>query len=98
MIDVRGIFQRGHRDIDIDALPPMLVPGKGKFGLVDYEKAFAPDLKNGADLFDLRGIDRARGAMVIVRPDQHVANVLPLDGFDALATFFAGFMIDQTRG
>jgi phenol 2-monooxygenase len=30
--------------------------------------------------------------MVVVRPDQYVANVLPLDGFDELATFFAGFM------
>jgi phenol 2-monooxygenase len=31
--------------------------------------------------------------MVVVRPDQYVAHVLPLDGVDALAAFFAGFMI-----
>jgi phenol 2-monooxygenase len=33
--------------------------------------------------------------MIIVRPDQHVANVLPLDAYDALADFFGQFMLDQ---
>ena len=38
------------------------------------------------------GIDRERGCMVVVRPDQYVAHVLPLDGFEPLAAFFDGFM------
>jgi hypothetical protein len=29
---------------------------------------------------------------VVVRPDQYVAHVLPLDGHQELAAFFAGFM------
>ena len=95
VIDVRGIFQQGHRDLKVEELPSMLVPKKGRFGLLDYEKAYTPDLKNGPDIFDLRGIDRERGAMIVVRPDQHVANVLPLDAYDALADFFAQFMLDQ---
>ena len=76
-------------------LPSMLLPRKGRFGLVDYEKAFCPDLKNGQDIFDLRGIDRAKGAIVVVRPDQYVANVLPLDAHDELAAFFAGLLLDR---
>ncbi len=95
VIDVRGIFQQGHRDLKVEELPPMLLPRKGRFGLVDYEKAYTPDLKNGPDIFDLRGIDRRAGAMVVVRPDQHVANVLPLDAHDALAGFFGQFMLDR---
>jgi phenol 2-monooxygenase (NADPH) len=95
VIDVRGIFQQGHRDIQVEALPPMLLPRKGRFGLIDYEKAFAPDLKAGPDIVDVRGIDRDRGALIVVRPDQHVANVLPLDAHDALKDFFARFMLDQ---
>ena len=52
----------------------MLLPRKGRFGLVDYEKAFAPRLDDGGhDIFDLRGIDRDEGALVVVRPDQYVA-------------------------
>jgi phenol 2-monooxygenase len=30
--------------------------------------------------------------MVVVRPDQYVAHVLPLDGHAELAGFFDGFM------
>ena len=30
---------------------------------------------------------------MIVRPDQYVADVLPLDGFDRLAVFFGGVML-----
>ena len=73
----------------------MLLPRKGRFGLIDYEKAFCPDLQKGPDVFVLRGVDRAGGAMVIVRPDQYVANVLPLDAYDELAAFFAGFLLDR---
>jgi phenol 2-monooxygenase len=95
VIDVRGIFQQGHRDLKVEELPVMLLPRKGRFGLIDYEKAFTPDLKNGPNIFDLRGIDRANGAMVLVRPDQFVANILPLDAYDALGHFLGQFMIDQ---
>ena len=53
---------------------------------------FCPHLKSGVDIFDLRGVDRDRGALVVVRPDQYVAHVLPLDGCEELADFFAGFL------
>ena len=96
-IDVRGVFQRYHRDIDVEGLPSILLPRKGRFGLVDYEKAYAPDLKSGPDIFDARGIDRERGALVVVRRDQYVANVLPLDAYDELAAFFAAFLLEGGR-
>jgi phenol 2-monooxygenase/3-hydroxybenzoate 4-monooxygenase len=92
VFDVRAVFQQGHRELDIEAMPALLLPRKGRLGLRDYEKIFAPDLKNRADIFDLRGIDRASGALVVVRPDQYVAHVLPLDAHQELADFFGGFM------
>ena len=95
VIDLRAVFQQAHRDLKVDELPPILLPRKGCFGLIDYEKAYCPDLKNDADIFDLRGINRAMGAMVVVRPDQYVSNVLPLDGFDELAAFFGQFLLDR---
>jgi len=95
VIDVRAVFQQGHRDLRVDDLPSILLPRKGPFGLIDYEKAFAPDLKTGADIFDLRGIDRAEGAIVVVRPDQYVSNVLPLDAHEELSTFFEAFLLDR---
>ena len=71
VIDVRAVYQQPHRSLKVEALPPMLVPRKGRFGLVDYEKAFTPDLKDGPDVFDVRGIDRARGALVGSRRFSH---------------------------
>src|SRR4051794_18109570 len=95
VIDVRAVFQQGHRDLKVEELPSLLLPRKGRFGLIDYEKAFTPDLKDGPDIFDLRGVDRRRGAMVVVRPDQFVANVLPLDAHDELAAFFGRILLDR---
>ena len=92
VFDVRAIVQQDHREIDIASMPALLLPRKGRHGLVDYEKVFAADRRNG-DIYDLRGIDRARGALVVVRPDQYVALVLALDDHETLARFFAGFML-----
>ena len=94
VIDVRAVFQHEHRALDLNAMPAFLRPNKGRYGLLDYEKMFCPDLKDGRDIYDMRGIDRAQGCMVVVRPDQHVAHVLPLDAHSELADFFAAFMLD----
>jgi phenol 2-monooxygenase len=91
VIDMRAIFQQGHRALRLEAMPGLLLPAKGRLGLRDYEKMFCPD--PNADIFDMRAIDRDRGALVVVRPDQHVAHVLPLEAYDELAAFFAAFMI-----
>ena len=93
VIDVRAVFQQGHRDLAVDRMPAVLLPRKGTFGLIDYEKMFCPDPKTD-DIFDLRGINRDTGCMVVVRPDQYVSHVLPLHGHQALAEFFAGFLVE----
>lgn len=93
MIDLRAVFQQDHRELAIEAMPPLLLPNKGRYGLLDYEKMFCPDLKSGHDVFAMRGIDRTAGCMVVVRPDQYVANVLPLDDFAGLASYFDAFML-----
>lgn len=95
VIEVLSVFQRGYRDIDIQAIHPFLSPPKGRYGLRDYEKTFCADLDGDEDIFDQRGVDRESGCMVVVRPDQHVANVLPLDARQSLSAFFAGFMRPQ---
>jgi phenol 2-monooxygenase len=95
VIDVRAIFQQSHREIVIETMPALLLPRKGLYGLCDYEKIFCPDLKNGKDIFDMRGVDRNKGCIVIVRPDQYIANVLPLNAYAELEAFFDGFMIQK---
>jgi phenol 2-monooxygenase len=95
VISLLAVYQQVHRDIDVGALPAVLLPRKGKFDLIDYEQVFAPDLKTlSNDIFDLRGVNRQQGAIVLVRPDQYVANVLPLGAHEALSAFFAQFLVD----
>lgn len=96
VIDTRAVFQQGFRALDYAAMPTLLRPRVGRHGLCDYEKVFCADLKRGEDIFAMRGIDRQRGCVVVVRPDQHVAHVLPLDAREALAAYFAGFL--RVRG
>ena len=49
-------------------------------------------IQHSPDIFYTRGIDRTNGALIVVRPDQYIANVLPLDDFVSLKTFFDPFM------
>lgn len=91
VIDLRAVLQQGHRTLHLGALPGLLRPAKGRYGLIDQEKVFCADPRAG-DIFDLRGIDRAQGALVVVRPDQHVAHVLPLEDAAGLAAFFGGIL------
>ena len=92
--DVRVIYQQAHDRLDIGAVPRAFLPLKQPFGLTDYNNVYAVDPSE--DVFDLRGIDRA-GAVVVVRPDQYVATVLPLEGTAELAAFFAAVMVPRRR-
>jgi phenol 2-monooxygenase len=85
VVDLRAVLQQAHREVRLEDLPGLLLPRKGRYGLVDYEKAFTSDA--ATDIFDERGIDRERGALVVVRPDQYIAHILPLDAYAELNAF-----------
>src|SRR5690606_40053613 len=90
VIDVHGVVRGSHRDLDVTGLPEILLPTSGPLGLQDCEKAWAADA--AVDIFAERGI-AAEGAVVVVRPDQYVAHVLPLTARAELRDFFAGFLL-----
>ena len=96
VIDTRAVFQQGFRELDHAAMPTLLRPAVGRYGLTDYEKIFCADLKRGEDIFAMRGIDRAAGCVVIVRPDQYVGHVLPLHSRDELTAYFGAIL--RVRG
>jgi len=87
------VFQQTFDQLAYDQMPSLLKPRTGKLGLQDFEKVFCVDHKGLGDIFDMRGIDRDKGCLVVVRPDQYVAHVLPLDAWQALADFFAGVLL-----
>jgi phenol 2-monooxygenase len=92
VIDFRAVFQQTFEELAYEYMPSLLKPKTGQLGLQDHEKVFCVDHKGLGDIFDMRGIDRNKGCMVVVRPDQYVAHVLPLDGYEELSAFFAGFL------
>lgn len=92
IIDLRAIFQPHFDQLPDQPLPEMLKPQKGRLGLQDHEKVFCTDHKGAGDIFDMRAIDRDRGCAVIVRPDQYVAHVLPLDATGEIAGYFEGVL------
>lgn len=92
IIDVRAVFQPTFDQLDYGQMPSLLKPKTGKLGLQDHEKIFCVDHKGLGDIYAMRGIDRDRGCLIVVRPDQYVANVLPLEAREELSAYFAGVL------
>ena len=92
VFDVKVIYQQDHTHVDLATVTKTFLPKVGPLHLVDYEKVYA--VQPGADIFDIREIDR-RGVVVVVRPDQYVAHVLPLTATNELAAFFDDVFIPQ---
>lgn len=90
VIDVHAVFRGSHHDVDVTALPALLLPNSGPLGLQDWEKVWAADAAD--DIFERRGI-AADGAVVVVRPDQYIAHVLPLSARGELRDFLGGFLL-----
>ena len=95
VLDVKVIYQQPFEDLDVTAVPAVFRPQTGPLGLTDWEKVFAAGSATShgvTDIFDERGLSRD-GVVVVVRPDQYVAHVLPLDAHDELAAFFAQHLL-----
>ncbi|MEW9921386.1 FAD-dependent monooxygenase [Marimonas sp. MJW-29] len=88
-VDLRAVLDAHHHALDITAVPERLFPAKGALGLRDYEKVFCSDHPQG-NVYDMRGINRDPGCLILVRPDQYVANVLPWGEAAALAEQLGG--------
>ena len=91
VFDAKAVFPGRWEDV-VD-VPELFRPRSGPLGLIDLEKVFAaaPSAWTTADIFAERGIG-ADGAVVVVRPDQYVAHVLPLTDPAGLERFLAGAM------
>lgn len=92
IFDVKVVYRQDYTTINLNDAPAVFRPACGEFGLMDYQKVYTA--LEGNDIFAQRGISD-EGAIVIVRPDMYVANVLPLQATDALRDFFTPVMREQ---
>ncbi|WP_120003778.1 FAD-binding monooxygenase [Nesterenkonia muleiensis] len=90
VFDTKVIYQQRHPEVDINAVPDAFTPKVGPFRLTYYNDVFG--IHPHQDIFDQRSISRW-GAVVVVRPDQYVAQVLPLTATEELAEFFSGIFL-----
>jgi phenol 2-monooxygenase len=93
LFDVKVIYPQPFKEFDVSVAPRIFVPRTGPFEVLDYEKVFGISL--ASNIFTERGIGPEQGAVVVVRPDQYVATILPLDKPELLGEFFAQSMVEQ---
>ncbi|MDA4892648.1 FAD-dependent monooxygenase [Streptomyces sp. MS2A] len=95
VFDAKVVYQQPFEELDVTTAPELFQPKTGPLGLTDWEKVYAsgPSKWTETDIFAARELSRD-GVVVIVRPDQYVAAVLPLDATDELATFLEGAFLE----
>ncbi|ALX66509.1 FAD-dependent monooxygenase [Microbacterium sp. XT11] len=91
VFDVKAVYQQPFEQVEVTTTPALFQPKTGPLGLTDWEKVYAagPSKWTETDIFEARELSRD-GVVVVVRPDQYVAAVFPLDGVDELAGFLEG--------
>ncbi|TLP78918.1 FAD-binding monooxygenase [Nesterenkonia sphaerica] len=92
LFDIKAVYQQRHTEFEVLDAPALFLPEVGPFRLRDFNNVFAVDPEH--NIFEQRSISRS-GAVVVVRPDQYVAHVLPLTDTAALAEFFAGIFTES---
>lgn len=86
--DIKVIYQQPCHDIEVLDAPELFRPKVGTLNIPMWENVWT-----GEDIFAERGISRD-GAVVVVRPDQYVAGVFPLD--ESVEKFFKRLRDPQT--
>jgi phenol 2-monooxygenase len=93
VIDLRAVLRQPVEALEHPQMPALLRPAVGRLELTDYEKVFCTDPRD--DIYDKRGIDTKRGAVLLVRPDGYVAHILPLIATSQLEEFLTPVLIPQ---
>lgn len=88
-----AIHTAKRHDINLLDLPEILLDFDDERGW-NYNRVFA-DENGRLGTYEKFHIDAAKGAVVVMRPDQHVGYVGGLDSGENVQKYFEGFMIEQ---
>lgn len=94
IFDVKAVYQQPFEEVEVTSAPELFQPKTGPLGLTDWEKVYAagPSKWTETDIFAARELSRD-GVVVVVRPDQYVAAILPLDDTAELSEFLEGALL-----
>ncbi|KAM0791503.1 hypothetical protein ACM66B_005956 [Microbotryomycetes sp. NB124-2] len=91
VIETLTVISNPRVSVEPNAFPDILWPAKGPHGIRDYEKIYADDeswFSGHGQVYEKLGIDKHKGCLVVVRPDQFVSLTCELDEFRQLGDFF----------
>lgn len=88
-VQAKVVYQQPKDQFEFLDAPVAFRPRYGKYDTMQYKHVFSALPED--DIFERREISRD-GAIVVVRPDQYVAQVLPLTATDQLSAFFDGVL------
>ena len=86
LFDLHVVYQQPHEEVELMRTPSIFRPQVGEFQISNLNKVWGVDPED--DIFEARGLSRD-GVVVVVRPDQYVAHVLPLTAAAELSDFLA---------
>ena len=84
LFDLHVVYQQPHDEVELMKVPFVFRPKVGEFQIPNLNKVWGVDPAD--DIYAARGLSRD-GVVVVVRPDQYVAHVLPLTATAELSDF-----------
>ncbi|KAJ5690870.1 hypothetical protein N7462_005262 [Penicillium macrosclerotiorum] len=93
------IIGHGKRhDVELENIPECFYPVAGKNRTRDLHKIYYDDdsyNKGHGQAYECLGISPARGALILVRPDQYVSALIDINDYNEIGKFFRGFLKPQ---
>ncbi|KAI2877057.1 hypothetical protein CBS11852_10348 [Aspergillus niger] len=96
VIEVKAVHSAPVDDVELSDFPPILRQFDDTTGW-DYTKVWSDsecfwDEQCKGNAYEIWGVDRSRGAMVALRPDQYIGWIGELDDVAGVTTYFEGFL------
>ncbi|OJI91100.1 hypothetical protein ASPTUDRAFT_114203 [Aspergillus tubingensis CBS 134.48] len=96
VIEVKAIHSAPLDDVELSDFPPVLHQFDETTGW-DYTKVWSDsecfwDEQCKGNAYEIWGVDRSRGAMVALRPDQYIGWIGELDDVAGVTKYFEGFL------
>lgn len=97
--DVLTIHSASRQQVEYLDFPELLRPFDEDLGW-DYDRIFVDEEsyhEGHGKAYDGYGVDKVKGCVVVVRPDQHTAWIGGLEDVDSLETYFANFLMASPK-
>ncbi|MWK60499.1 hypothetical protein GO594_31500, partial [Pseudomonas otitidis] len=99
LVQVLTIHSAPRLEVELSSIPEIFHPFSEEFGW-EYNKVFVDDVsyhEGHGQAYENYGIDRQRGCLVIVRPDQYVSGIANLEDIGEVDGFFSDFLKPQSK-